>query len=120
MASSALPDLQLGSDQLIDFLKAELATLENDLGGPDAEARGLLDMLQRQTRLIQQMSGEDAAEGAAALTDLEIAQQINRQASATMSAVLKHTQLQYYTGSLQDSRNGIWDAIAASLGHHVS
>jgi hypothetical protein len=81
MTSAALPDLQLGSDQLIDFLKAELETLENDLGGPDAEARGLLDMLQRQTRLIQQMSGEDGAGGsAAAMSDLEIAQQIDRYA----------------------------------------
>jgi hypothetical protein len=77
--SAALPDMQLGSDQLIDFLKAELETLETGLGGPDAEARGLLDMLQRQTRLIQQMSEEEGVGGsAAALTDLEIAQQIDR------------------------------------------
>jgi hypothetical protein len=87
MASSALPELQLGSDQLIDFLKAELATLENDLGGPDAEARGLLDMLQRQTRLIQQVSGEDGTGGAAALTDLEIAQQIDRCAELRLKHV---------------------------------
>lgn len=96
MASSALPDLQLGSDQLLDFLKAELATIESDLGGPDAEARGLLDMLQRQTRLIQQMS-EDGAGGAPAMTDLEIAQQIDSldaqlsQLEASLSSADKST-----------------------------
>jgi hypothetical protein len=88
MTSAALPDLQLGSDQLLDFLKAELETLENDLGGPDAEARGLLDMLQRQTRLIQQMSGEDGVGGsAAAMSDLEIAQQIDRCAQLNSTSV---------------------------------
>lgn len=51
--------------------------LELDQGCEDQEARGLLQMLQDQTALMQAIPGQTPG-GAPALTELEIAQQIDR------------------------------------------